>query len=575
MLGKRWVALLTFGMATSASADIFTVGAGAACTHATPQEAINAGLANGNGLDVINVARNRTYSAQAIVAQNDTLVIQGGFADCSSTTADVNNPTVLSGAGGSAAPVLRIQGNGNVTLRNLVLRDGDASSTADGGGLSIIDGPHLVTLNNVTLNNNQAGRGAGLSVNPGGLNAITVTMQGNSRVFGNSAASDGGGIFCRNASMSVATESIIINGNVSARDGGGIFAEDCSIDLASGHLLGVLWSNQAARNGGGVFATGAFSSTRIYSLFEDALTRLSANRADGGGGALYATNGADVQIQNVEFISNSALDGGAIQMRGVGSSAGNDLDIAASGLIAGAIHCPVGRICNRFVDNQSSVAGAIAEGPAAISYKLESSATGRALIRNVSFESNQGGRIVGGNFQNNAAGNALEVANAVLFGNQAIGPVSALISGHKLIVRFCSIGGNTIVGPSLVHGFTGTTTLDYVAAWQPGKLLASTAGGSIIGNYLMANDLSGIPPTVNNLTADPLFVSAGDLHLRADSPAIDYATSTTALAAPFDRDAEQNPRPIDSSGIANEFGPIDVGAYESPASELFADGFEN
>lgn len=573
MCSYRYLFCCLLVFVNAAHADVFTVGSGAACTHASIQDAIIAGLTNGTGLDVINVARNRTYSAQALVAQNDTLVIQGGFSDCSSATGDPNNPTVLSGAGGSAAPVLRIQGNGNVTLRNLVLQGGDAPSNADGGGLSIVDGPHQITLNNVRLVSNQAGRGAGMAVTTG-ISTISVTFQGDSRIFGNQASSDGGGIYCRNASLSLVTESLIINSNTSGRDGGGIYAENCGIDLASGHALGALWNNQAVRNGGGMYVFGAFGVTRIYSLFTDALTRLNANTATVGGGAVYAADGARVRIQNVEVVDNAAQDGGAILMRGGSGSINNDLTIASSGVAAAAVACPIGRICNRYINNRSSVGGAVSNGAAAIAYRLESGSAGQAHIQRASFEGNQGGRVIHSFIPSAGAFNQMELINVALFGNQQTDPQGALIYGQKMILNFVSIVGNTLAGAAVIRGFDLQTVLAYVAAFQPGKPLLLQTGGSVLSGYLMANDLSGIPPTVNNLEADPLFVSTTDLHLRPGSLAIDYATSSAALAAPYNTDILGNPRPVDDRLAPNAFGPIDVGAFESEADALFADGFE-
>ncbi|MGE4070784.1 MAG: hypothetical protein AB7E72_06370 [Lysobacterales bacterium] len=573
MCSYRYLFCCLLGFVTAAHADVFTVGSGAACTHASIQDAITAGLANGTGLDVINVARNRSYTAQALVAQNDTLVIQGGFADCSSATGDPNNPTVLSGAGGAAAPVLRIQGSGNVTLRNLVLQGGDAPANADGGGLAIVDGPHQITLNNVQLASNHAGRGAGMAVTTG-VSTISVTFQGDSRIFGNQASSDGGGIYCRSASLSLVTESLIINSNTSARDGGGIYAENCSIDLASGHALGALWNNQATRNGGGMYVLGAFGGARIYSLFVDALTRLNGNNAAVGGGAIYATDGARVQLQNVEVVDNVAQDGGAILMRGTGNSITNDLTIVASNLTPAAVTCPNGRICNRFVNNRSSVAGVLSNGAAAIAYRLENGSAGRAHIQRTSFEGNQGGRVIHSFIPSAGAFNEMALSNVALFGNQQSDPQGALIYGQKLTLNFVSIAGNTLAGSAVIRGFDLQTVLGYVAAFQPGKPLLQQTGGSVLSGYLIANDLSGIPPTVNNLEADPLFVSASDLHLRPGSLAIDYATSSSALAPPYNTDILGNPRPVDDSQVPNAFGPIDVGAYESEADALFANGFE-
>ncbi|MCB1601500.1 MAG: hypothetical protein KDI66_15885, partial [Xanthomonadales bacterium] len=141
-------------------------------------------------------------------------------------------------------------------------------------------------------------------------------------------------------------------------------------------------------------------------------------------------------------------------------------------------------------------------------------------------------------------------------------------------LNFVSIAGNTLTGSAVIRGFDLQTVLGYVAAFQPGKPLLLQSGGSVLSGYLIANDLSGIPPTVNNLEADPLFVSASDLHLRPGSLAIDYATSSAALAPPYNTDIFGQPRPVDDSQVPNAFGPIDVGAYESEADALFANGFE-
>ena len=47
---------------------------------------------------------------------------------------------------------------------------------------------------------NHAGRGAGMAVTTG-VSTISVTFQGDSRIYGNQASSsDGGGIHCRSAS---------------------------------------------------------------------------------------------------------------------------------------------------------------------------------------------------------------------------------------------------------------------------------------------------------------------------------------------------------------------------------------
>lgn len=574
MLLRLNLSFLLILWCSSVAADVFTVGSGAGCTHASIQDAITAGLANGNGLDVINVARNRTYTAQALLVQNDTVVIQGGFADCLATVPDANQPTVVSGAGGSAAPVLKIQGNGPVTLRHLTIQNGDAAGVADGGGISIIDGPHQIILDNVRLQNNQATRGGGLAVNAGTGQSVSVEWRNSAILSGNQANSDGGGVFCRGASLSLVSSGVQISSNSSGRDGGGVFAEQCSVRLATELSTGVLL-NQASRHGGGLHLQGAGALAEIYSLNPNSMTRFNTNIAVGDGGAISTRDGAGLKIQNVLFLNNLAADGGAILMRGTGSSTGNTLEVARNGLISGAAACPPNQDCNVFSGNTASSNGNANENAAAIAWLLDGSSDGQAQVANVRFDANTGGEIIRSSVASDAANRVFTLINALLQGNQTIGTLGALLAGQKLSLQFASLGGNTVSGQALIQALPPLTVLNYVAAEQAGKRLLVQSGGSIATAYLVANDLTGIPPTINNLQAEPGFVSSTDLHLRDDAVALDYASSTGSLSAPYNTDLAGQPRPVDRSEVADWLGVIDVGAYEMPALDLFRDGFES
>jgi hypothetical protein len=145
-------------------------------------------------------------------------------------------------------------------------------------------------------------------------------------------------------------------------------------------------------------------------------------------------------------------------------------------------------------------------------------------------------------------------------------------------MRSTTIAGNTAAGTATIVKNLGVS-LEYKRGvhWQPGKVLKSGAGASSVSliDYVIANDLSGLPASVHNLQADPVFVNAaaGDFHLRLDSPAIDFASPST------DATADHLPRRVDLP-VANEFGDQDLGAYERQdgcadgSDKVFCNGFE-
>jgi hypothetical protein len=121
--------------------------------------------------------------------------------------------------------------------------------------------------------------------------------------------------------------------------------------------------------------------------------------------------------------------------------------------------------------------------------------------------------------------------------------------------------------------------------WQPGKralnVLDASANVTNV-DYLLANDLTGIPASTHNLIADPRFEDpgSGNYRLRLDSPGVDYAPQLTGL---FDRPvglatADHLTRMRDLASVPNEFGAQDVGAYERQfacaGDTIFCGGFE-
>ena len=187
--------LLMLASAPSAYASIFKVGTGAGCTHSTIQAAVNAANANA-GLDHIIITRSLSYTAQAVkIQQAQPLTINGGYATCADSQPS-GERTIVSGAGGSADSVFTVEsGAAEVLFENLFIRDGDESIDYYGGGIDFTGSGNL-TLSNVTLTQNEAGYGGGLSARGTGPDA-TVLFSGEVIINNNLATKDGGGVHLR------------------------------------------------------------------------------------------------------------------------------------------------------------------------------------------------------------------------------------------------------------------------------------------------------------------------------------------------------------------------------------------
>jgi hypothetical protein len=136
----------------------------------------------------------------------------------------------------------------------------------------------------------------------------------------------------------------------------------------------------------------------------------------------------------------------------------------------------------------------------------------------------------------------------------------------------CTIVGNSI-GGTWVFQYVDTLTNSII--FQSGTSVG-TAFNIATTKYILSHDISHLPSdaTIQQLF-DPKFVNAagGDYHLQPASPAIDFAGGLGGY------DLEYRPRDVDLPGIANKFGPRDLGAYERQfvcgnADTLFCNGFD-
>lgn len=124
------------------------------------------------------------------------------------------------------------------------------------------------------------------------------------------------------------------------------------------------------------------------------------------------------------------------------------------------------------------------------------------------------------------------------------------------------IAGNAIDAADVLD-VDGDFRLQRSVLWQPGKTSLSHSGGSASAENVVTSERGSLDggSTPYVLEADPRFVDPerGDYHLRAASPAIDFASTGGGP------DLEGLPRALDLPIHPDRMGTADLGAYERQA----------
>ena len=418
------------------------------------------------------------------------------------------------------------------------------NSATNGGGMGN-DYHCAPTLSDVTFSDNSATRGGGMYTFQSSPTLSHVTFSGNTALEGggaynyqcsptfidvtfddNSAANYGGGMHNQYYG-SPTLSAVTFTNNSASWDGGAIsnynncYPEltDCAFsgnwapygggirnaDHSSPALTGVTFSgNSASDRGGGIY--NHLSSPTLTDV------TFSGNSAFNGGG-MYSEYNSSPSLDTVTFDDNRADAGGGMFFRD---------------------HCAPSIQNVTFTGNVgTSYGGGLHLGE-------ESAGT----LTNVVFDRNVGYR--GGGLHSHLSSPAL--TNASFSGNVAAGSWSDPRGGAIFIV-----GGGPTLQNCVLWGDTGPT--DPEISVDPGAGFSGSIDYSIVqGGWTGAgsNNLGAAPED------DPLFVDPanGDLHLQADSPAIDAGTATGAPA--FDLDGVARPQDGDGDAAAD----FDMGAYE-------------
>jgi len=564
-----------------------------ACTFNDLQSAIDDALPNPGCTSVIHVTREHTYTDQHLTISNRNikLVAWGDGVACSDVVNQctffgcplppaASNPLVTI-AGHDGDSVIHIDGASNVSLLNLTITGGSVDDDQNGGGI-YYDGSGSLTLASSTVVGNHAGYGGGIYVNGDGGPA-SLTLNAHTLILNNTAVVSGGGLHIEGdttVTMDGVQSQIGFNHALTGYGGGLAVNGPARVNIGSPGYggLGVIYLNDAIW-GGGVAAFGIGDAeivnaavVKFYTTDSANPVRIQNNYASSGGGAFYAKGHVDFfSNNNTAYIcasrfridENSAPEGAVAYMdfdSSLDESIGSVLDLNTGCAGAGGV-CDPGIPCNIISDNVASDdQGAPTNGAIVLLAEHGSfEADGLEMRRN------SAGSLVTAN----SGGQEIQLHNCLLVDNQVSGDLLGL-ENYVATADTCTIAGNSIGGR--VFDYLHTLSNSLIA--QPGIL----TGYVLSALYVLSTDVSKMPSDVTVQTLyDPQFVDAasGDYHLRPTSPAVDFAGGLGGY------DLEAKPRDIDLAGVANKFGPRDLGAYElqtarvcSENDKIFCNGFE-
>jgi hypothetical protein len=565
----------------------------------TIQDAVDAAAAydDADHADYVWISDNTDingYKNQHIVVNDPhTVIIEGGFFDCTDYDPGTDQ-TTISGAGNGGGPVFDIVGTGHtVYLGNLFIAGAQRGDGDSGGGINFIGSGELdIAL--TTVVNNHAGYGGGISVSASGGQAVLKLMH-DATIYDNEAYHSGGGIRLEGEARLLVLESrVAINGNTAAEFGGGIeILGPARADIGSaggGFGDGVVAANYAA-NGGGIAVLDNGNGEAVLRVFADASqqpTPIVENRAATNGGAIYLAGLADACLFSPELGNNVAEEGAAIYYTfyvadGSGNyvtNGGTYINAAPARLsnqcgpedvagLGGTTDCYTTQ-CNSMVGHATRHADNTFSSGAVI-YGLKND----LIAKRLRIQGSTVDRVI-----THLGGNT-SVSRCLLTDNYASGEL-IFSRGTLEEYKSCTIANNSI-GSDFLINFDDTTTINLVDDIfdQPGKTTAYTiiVFDAFNVSNVVAADAAGLPTNTNPsvIQGRPTFVdqAGSDYHLRATSLGVDFAPALGGI------DLDGAPGSVDLLQIANKFGPSDLGAYElqaafacdASADAVFCDGF--
>lgn len=557
-----------YASAALAAPQYFMVGdlADPRCAYATIAEALQAAQLNGPELDYVMVANNAAYSGQAVRIGGQSVLIQGGYANCD-LDVDQGQPfTEL--VGNNTDPVIQIEplsvGNYDVRLSNLRIRGGGRNDV-NGGGIRLRTATNAtvtLSIENAEITGNRAQSGGGIHAeragNPAG--GYALTLKSGTRIHANTAASNGGGLNLWGGNTFIAAHDVSIDHNNALGAGGGIatiagtfvYVGNPDLSPSRNDVSGAkISSNSAGTLGGGIYLSGTDTIMEAHELIVD------GNTATFSGGGVAVAGGA--QFQMLRDFSNAfgwycphALQCSRLSANQVG----NGVDAGKrGGAIAVYGNSLVLLAQTQMFDNVAQDGAAIfADGAA------------RLIIEGTTFNgnratdlSNQAGALIRASYLLPSSPANIRIAYSTFIGNTRRDTTNTT----RPIIDLVGQQGTALA----VHN---SAFLDSPYPWT--MYSAHTSDCNVVrGGGLLDGNGTHTRITTTSLTDDKLFISPArrDWRPRFDSPLTDVCDSTQ-YAHDY-RDQELLPRCRDNPR-ANVWGTCDAGALET--DQLFANGVD-
>jgi hypothetical protein len=443
---------------------------------------------------------------------------------------------------------------------------------------------------------NTAGYGGGVNVN-GSSGPATLTLKANTLVLNNTAQTSGGGIRLEGNTRLYALQpqTLIAFNHAPDGYGGGIeVLSPARADVASpGYNGAAVIQFNDAQYGGGIAALGSSNDggdaiVRLFTTDPQNPIQVANNSASATGGGVYLKpyyDGpgylpASLCAFDYRINDNLAQEGSALYadednyIGGSISLNGDEWCGPESPPALGAVACDPGVPCNEISRNIAEDSGGTPTPGSAILVQDG----GDFVVNRLLMRGNRGAhaiRTFGAHFGS-------DVHNCLVADNQVTGELVRIDDdgNPERPTGFvnCTFANNAIGGDTVIYSGHDLGMADMIFD-QPGvpTLAYSCDPAALSVSYVLSNDTSTLPVATGVIQGEPDFVDAqnGDYHLQMTSLGVDFGPEVGGT------DLDRKPRTVDLPGVPNEYGPLDLGAYEiqrvfacGTADTIFCDGFE-
>ena len=271
---------------------------------------LGAGTGNGGGIYIESANSNCTINGGTI--KNNRATRYGGGININGSTMTIPNCTIsgnLASSGGgismeTSGSTLNLQGcTVKENIAKISTNDPNGTGEGGGGGIFLVDGTLKMSGTNNIQTNHSYELGGGVYLKKG-----TVNISGGTSTFTkNDAEISGGAIYLADGNITVATGATLTvgsksNGNTATTEGGGIY---CAGTITVNGTTNIKYNS--ATNGGGIYCKKAISLKGTSTI--------DYNSATEKGGGIYCAAQVDVTGQS-QMSHNSATDGGAAYVTG-------------------------------------------------------------------------------------------------------------------------------------------------------------------------------------------------------------------------------------------------------------------